>query len=413
MRPYQRADFEKLDQADPLANFYDEFTMPEGMIYLDGNSLGARPKAALGRAVDVVQQEWGTDLISSWNKANWFQLPQRLGDKLAKILGADNGEVIATDSVGINIYKVLAAALKLRPDRKVIVMNGSNFPTDNYMAQGLIEHLGQGHSIRFVEADELMQAIDDDVAAVCLTHVHYKTGSIFDMQEVTARAHEKGALTIWDLCHSAGAMPVELNACDADFAVGCTYKYLNGGPGGPAFIFVAQRHQAKARQPLTGWWGHAEPFAFERDYRPAEGIKQMLSGTQPIVTFAVAEVGLDMFLRVDLKQLREKSQRLTQMFIELVDQRCGSYGFTLVSSDIAEHRGSQVSFNHEHGFAVVQALTSKNVIGDFRAPLNVRFGFAPLYIRYVDVWDAVDRLHEVMQSELWRQPQFNQRGAVT
>ncbi len=413
MNPITHADCEQLDQQDSLASFRDMFAIPEGMIYLDGNSLGVRPKAALARAIEVVEQEWGTGLIKSWNEADWFQLPQKLGDKVAKIIGADEGEVVVTDSTGINLYKVLAAALTQRPDRKVIVMNGSNFPTDNYMAQGLVEQLGDGYEIRFIEQDNVMAAIDDDVAAVCLTHVHYKTGSIFDMAAITAKAHSVGALTIWDLCHSAGALDVQLNECNVDFAVGCTYKYLNGGPGSPAFIFSAKRHHGKALQPLTGWWGHADPFAFERDYRPASGIDQMLSGTQPILSLAVTEVGLDIFLQADIEQVRRKSKQLTQLFIDLMAQRCSEYGFSLVSPVDGDLRGSQVSFNHDDGYPVMQALISRDVVGDFRAPKNVRFGFTPLYISYSDVWDAVDRLVNIMETQLWKQPEFNQRGAVT
>ncbi|MCR8922821.1 kynureninase [Dasania sp. GY-MA-18] len=412
MNHYTRNDCEQLDQQDPLAAMRDAFAIPEGMIYLDGNSLGVRPKAAKERALQVIEQEWGTDLIKSWNTAGWFELPYKLGDKVAQIIGADAGEVVVTDSTGINLYKVLAAALTLT-ERKVIVMNGSNFPTDNYMAQGLLQQLGSDYEIRFAEHDNIMQAIDEDVAVVCLTHVHYKTGEVFDMAAVTAKAEQCGAISIWDLCHSAGAMDVQLNACNADFAVGCTYKYLNGGPGSPGFIFAAKRHHGKALQPLTGWWGHAAPFAFERDYRPAENIGQMLSGTQPILSLAVTEVGLDIFLQVDIKQIREKSQKLTQLFIDLMEQRCGQYGFTLVSPRDASIRGSQVSFNHEHGYPVMQAMISRDVVGDFRAPKNVRFGFTPLYISYVDVWDAVDRIVDIMETNLWQQPEFNQRGAVT
>ncbi|ROS01679.1 kynureninase [Sinobacterium caligoides] len=413
MNEYSRAACEQLDLEDSLSEFRDEFAIPEGMIYLDGNSLGVRPKAALARAVEVVEEEWGVGLIKSWNQADWFSLPQRLGNKLAKLIGADDDEVVVTDSTGLNLYKVLAAALTQRTERKVIVMNGSNFPTDNYMAQGLLAQLGDGYEIRFAEHDDMEAAITEDVAAVCLTHVHYKTGRIFDMAAITAKTHEVGALSIWDLCHSAGALDVDLNGCNVDFAVGCTYKYLNGGPGSPGFIFTAKCHQGKALQPLTGWWGHADPFAFERDYRPAPGINQMLSGTQPILSLAVAEVGLDIFLRADVAAVRAKSKKLTELFIRLMTQRCSQYGFTLVSPEDAECRGSQVSFSHTHGYPVMQALISRDVVGDFRAPDNVRFGFTPLYTSYVDVWDAVDRLVDIMEKELWRDSEFNQRGAVT
>ena len=402
-----------LDRDDPLASFRAEFSIPPGMIYLDGNSLGARPLATMERAREAVEEEWGRGLIKSWNAAGWFAKSEVLGDRIARLIGAAAGEVIMTDSTGVDLYKVLYAALQLRPERKVIVMEGSNFPTNNYMAQGLVQQLASGHEIRFAEGDAIAAAIDDSVAVVCLTHVHYKSGRVLDMAALTARAHAAGALAVWDLCHSAGAMPVELNACAVDFAVGCTYKYLNGGPGSPAFLFAATRHQGVARQPLTGWWGHADPFAFERDYRPSPGIRQMLSGTQCILSMCVAEVGIDMFLRADMQQLRAKSMALTDLFIELVETRCAGHGFRLVSPRESERRGSQVSFEHDQGYAIMQAVIAADVIGDFRAPANMRFGFAPLYVGYADVWDAVDRLHAIMDSGRWREPQYNVRHAVT
>ncbi|MEH6551622.1 MAG: kynureninase [Pseudomonadales bacterium] len=404
---------EQLDRDDSLAQLRDEFSIPEGMIYLDGNSLGAKPRKALAKATEIIEKQWGEGLIKSWNDAAWFELPYSLGNKVAKFIGADDGEVVVTDSTGINVYKTLAAAISMRPDRRVIVMEGSNFPTDNYMAQGLLAQLGGDYEIRFAEEDELEAAIKDDVAVVCLTQVHYKSGRILDMSGLTQKIHQVGAIAIWDLCHSAGSIEVDLNACNVDFAVGCTYKYLNGGPGSPAFIFMAKRHQGKAQQPLTGWWGHAEPFAFERDYRPAQGIGQMLSGTQPIVSLALVEVGLDVFALADMKAVRKKSQALSQLFIDLVEARCAEYDFSLVSPRDAELRASQVSFAHQHGYPIVQALIASGVIGDFRAPDNMRFGFTPLYVRYVDVWDAVDRLVSIMTSASWQQPEFNKRSAVT
>ncbi len=413
MNQITRADCEALDAQDPLAHFREEFSIPPGMIYLDGNSLGVKPKAALLRAQEVIEQEWGTDLITSWNKAGWWDLPLKLGDKIGKLIGAEPGEVVVTDSTGINVYKVMSAALALVPDRRVIVLEGSNFPTDNYMVQGLIEQLGDDYEIRFAEEDQLADAIDESVAVVCLTDVHFKSGRVLDMSAITAKTQAIGAISIWDLCHSAGAFEVDLNACNVDFAIGCTYKYLNGGPGSPAFIYVAERHHGYARQPLTGWWGHAEPFAFERDYRPSTSIRQMLSGTQPILSLAVTEVGVDIFLRADMSQVRKKSQALTSLFIDLVDQRCAQFEFGLVSPRDPERRGSQVSLNHEQGYAIIQALIARGVVGDFRAPLNMRFGFTPLYIGYADVWDAVQQLLEIMESEQWRLPEFNQRGAVT
>lgn len=413
MNVITRAHCEALDAQDLLAHFRDKFSIPPGTLYLDGNSLGVMPKGAMARATEVVEQEWGVGLIKSWNDASWWDLPLTLGDKIATLIGADAGEVIVTDSTGINLHKVLSAALQLVPDRRVIVMEGSNFPTDNYMAQGLVAQLGDGYEIRFAEEHELEQAIDDDVAVVCLTQVHYKSGRMLDMQALTAAVHSVGAVAIWDLCHSAGALPVALNACKVDFAVGCTYKYLNGGPGSPGFIYAALRHQGKVQQPLTGWWGHADPFAFERDYRPATNIRQMLSGTQGILSLALIEVGLDLFLQADMALVREKSKALTGLFIDLVEQRCAGHNLNLVSPRDAEKRGSQVSLSHEQGFAIVQALIARGVVGDFRAPANMRFGFAPLYIGYADVWDAVEHLSQILEGQEWKREEFNQRSAVT
>ena len=408
-----REDLERLDRDDPLAGFRTEFALPRGVIYLDGNSLGAMPRAADQLARQVVEKEWAEGLVTSWNEAGWFGLPVRLGGKIAGLIGAEADEVIVTDSTGIDLYKTLALALQHRPERQVIVMEGSNFPTDNYVAQGLVGQLGDGYRIRFAEAAELGSAIDGDVAAVCLTHVHYKSGRILDMAAITEAAHEHGAMAVWDLCHSAGAMPVDLNTCHADFAVGCTYKYLNGGPGSPGFIFAAGRHLDKYQQPLTGWWGHAEPFAFERDYRPAPGIRQLLSGTQPVLSLAVAEAGIDIMCRADMRAVRQKSMHMTDLLIELVENRCAGFGLELASPRDAASRGSQVSFHHESGLPVMQALISRGVIGDYRAPGNMRFGVTPLYLRYTDIWDAVEILWNVLETGVWREPEFSIRGPVT
>jgi kynureninase len=411
--PMTLADCQAMDRADILAGFRDEFLIPRGMVYLDGNSLGVLPRGARERAIEVIEAEWGNGLIKSWNDAGWWDLPVRLGNKIARLVGAAADEVVVTDSTGLNMYKVMAAALALVPERRVIVLEGSNFPTDNYMAQGLVAQLGDGYTIRFAEEDELADAIGDDVAVVCLTQVHYKSGRVLDMAALTARIQAAGAIAIWDLCHSAGALEVDLNGCNVDFAIGCSYKYLNGGPGSPAFIFAASRHHGIALQPLTGWWGHAEPFAFERDYRPAGTIRQMLSGTQPIVSLALMEVGLDLFLRADMAAVRAKSQALTSLFIALVDRRCGQYGFDLASPREVRRRGSQVSLRHEQGYAIVRALIARGVVGDFRAPDNMRFGFAPLYNSFADVWQAVEALVQIMASAEWRRPEFNSRQAVT
>ena len=408
-----RADFEKLDREDQLASFRREFHIPPGVIYMDGNSLGPMPRAVLKRVGEVTEREWGDHLIKSWNTADWFNAPYRIGDKIAPIIGADKGEVVATDSTSINLFKALSAALGINSDRSVIVMEGSNFPTDNYIAQGLIEFLGRQHEIRFVEKDGIMDAIDDRVAVVSLTDVHYKTGYRLDMPAITARAHAHGALTVWDLCHSAGAVPLDLNGADADFAVGCGYKYLNGGPGAPAFIFVAKRHQGHVRQPLTGWWSHSAPFDFTRDYEIGAGISRMLCGTQPIISLSALEVGVDIMARADILKIREKSQKMGDLFIGAVEQVCADYGFGIASPRNADKRASQVSLTHANGYAIMQALIERDVIGDFRAPEILRFGFTPLYLRYVDVWDAVDILSDIMANQIWQDPKYHVRAAVT
>jgi kynureninase len=408
-----RSDLEQLDQEDPLALFRDEFFLPDDLIYLNGNSLGAMPLKAAERSRRVVETEWAKGLIGSMNTAGWYSLPVTLGRKIAPLVGAKPNEVVLTDSTGIDLYKIVATALQMQPDRRVIVMEGSNFPTNNYMVQGLVEQLGDGYTIRFAEADGLMDAIDQDVATICITHVHYKTGRIHDMPAMTERAHSVGAAAVWDLCHTVGAMPVDLNACRVDFAVACTYKYLNAGPGAPALLFAAERHHGKYRQPLTGWYGHAEPFEFERDYRPADDIRQMLSGTQPTASLSTAEIGIDIMLRANMDVIRKKSMRMTDLFIELVEQHCGSHDISLASPRDAEWRGSQVSFFHEEGYRIIRAMHDYGVGCDYREPGIMRFGFAPLYIRYVDVWDTVEKLSDILESGVWKKPKYSDRAAVT
>ena len=408
-----RSDLQQLDHEDPLASFREEFLLPEGIIYLNGNSLGAMPREAVQRSRRVVEVEWAKGLIGSMNTAGWFELPLSLGRKIAALVGAAPNEVVITDSTGINLYKVLAAALQIQPSRRVIVMEGSNFPTDNYMVQGLLAQLGDGYTIRFAEADEIMAAIDADVAAVCMTHVHYKTSNILDMETITERTHAVAAVAIWDLCHSIGVMPIDLNACKVDFAVACTYKYLNGGPGSPAMIFAAERHHGKYRQPLTGWFGHAAPFDFEQDYRPADGIRQMLSGTQPIVSMSLAEIGIDIALRADMQAVRAKSMRMTDLFIELVESRCSAFDVSVASPRDASQRGSQVSFYFADAYPLVRAMHERGVSCDYRAPGMLRFGFAPLYNSYADVWNAVDILYQILQAGSWQDVQYQQRNLVT
>ncbi len=411
--PLIRETFLAHDSSDPLRSFRDEFILPDGVIYLDGNSLGAMPRVARQRIETLVSKEWAQDLITSWNTNGWFDLPTRIGAKIARLIGARDDEVLVTDSTGINLYKLLSMALDLRPDRKVILMEGSNFPTDNYIAQGLVRQLGRGHEVRFAERDNFAAHITPEIAVVALTQVHYKTGHVYDMNEITERTHKAGALMCWDLCHSAGALPVDLGAAKADFAVGCGYKYLNGGPGAPAFLYAAKRHLDKAIQPLTGWWSHDDPFAFEHDYRPARDIRQLMSGTQPILSLGALETGIDMMLRADMTLIREKSMALGDMFIALMSEYCAEYGFSLISPKEATIRGSQVAFSHPHGYAIMKALIEARIIGDFRAPDIMRFGLTPLYTRYQDVWDAVQGIKAVMDRKLWQNPRFATRESVT
>lgn len=404
------------DRADPLAPLRDAFDLPEGVIYLDGNSLGARPRAALERAAAVVAREWGQDLIRSWNSAGWFDLPGRLGDRLAPLIGARQGEVAVTDTTSLNLFKVLASALAMQEradhERRVIVTERSNFPTDIYMAEGLTAWLDRGYRLLLVDSpDELPAAIGADCAVLMLTHVNYRTGYMHDMAALTRLAHERGALTVWDLAHSAGAVPVDLHAANADFAVGCTYKYLNGGPGAPAFAWVPQRHQAAFSHPLSGWWSHASPFAMAPSFAPGEGIKRALCGTQPVVSLALVECGLEIFERTSMEALRAKSLALTDLFIDLVEARCAGHPLELLTPRAHERRGSQVSFTHPHGYAVMQSLIARGVIGDYREPRIMRFGFTPLYTRFADVWDAVTILKDILEREDYDITAA--RGAVT
>ena len=402
-----------LDRDDPLAPLRDEFQLPEGVIYLNGNSLGPMPKAAAEAVRIAAEREWGEWLITSWNRAGWFDLPYKLGAGVAQLIGAEADEVTVSDATGLNLFKAAAMALSLNPARRVVVMEGSNFPTDNYMVQGLVDFLGRGHQIRFAEKDEIPAAIDETVAAVVLTHVHYRTAHILDMAAITAKAHEKGALAVWDLCHSAGVLDVDLNGAGADLAVGCTYKYLNGGPGSPAFIFVARRHQGKARQPLTGWWGHDAPFRFERDYRAKPGVGQTLTGTQAILSMRAAEAGIGLACRADPKQVRRKAAAMGDLFIGLVESLCPGQGFALVSPREAEQRGGHVAFDHAQGYPIMKALIARGVIGDFRAPSTLRFGFSPLFLRYADVWKAAESLADIMAREVWREAAYQTVDKVT
>ncbi|SDB82942.1 kynureninase [Paraburkholderia lycopersici] len=406
------------DRADPLAALREQFTLAAETIYLDGNSLGVPPAASAARAQAVIGAEWGEGLIRSWNSSGWFAMPRRLGNKLAKLIGAADDEVVVTDTISINLFKALSAALRVQnardPKRRVIVSERSNFPSDLYIAQGLIEQLDRGYELRLVDDPSgLRAAIREDVAVAMITHVNYRSGEMHDMRALTAHIHAQGALALWDLAHSAGAVPVDLNGANADYAVGCTYKYLNGGPGSPGFVWVPKRHQNAFSQPLSGWWGHKKPFEMNPEYRPDDGIGRFLCGTQPVISMALVECGLDVFLQTDMQAIRRKSLALTDLFIELVETRCKEYGLTLVTPREHAQRGSHVSFEHPHGYEVMQALIARGVIGDYREPRVLRFGFTPLYLRYVDVWDAVETLRDVLATGSWRKPEFAERGAVT
>ena len=413
MTRLDRATVADMDRADPLAEWRDRFTLPDGVVYLDGNSLGPLPRGTAERLQQAVTGEWGEGLIRSWNDAGWIDLPRRVGDKIARLVGGRPGEVVVADSTSVNLFKVLSAAVKLNPDRRVVLSERENFPTDLYIAQGLIQLLGGGHELRLVEPDEVGAALDDETAVLMLTHVNYRTGRMHDLAALTAEAHAHGALVLWDLAHSAGAVPVDLTAAGADFAVGCGYKYLNGGPGAPAFVYVAERHQPRFSQPLSGWLGHAQPFEFSPVYRPAEGIARYLCGTQPVLSMTALECGVDSVLDADMALLRRKSLALSDLFIRLVEERCPDAGLELVTPREHARRGSQVCLRHAEGYPIMQALISRGVIGDFRAPDILRFGLAPLYLRYVDVWDAVAHLADILATRAWDQPEFKQRAAVT
>jgi len=403
-----------MDATDPLAGKRGEFALPAGVIYLDGNSLGALPRRVTARMRRAVEEEWGSGLIRSWNDAGWYPAPQRAGAAIARLVGAKPDEVIVCDSTSVNLFKALVAALRLRPGRRVIASEQGNFPTDVYVNEGVAELMDV--ELRCVEPGEIEPAIraaGSDLALVQLTHVNYRTGLVYDMARITRLAHEQGALAIWDLSHSTGTLAVELDACEVDFAVGCGYKYLNGGPGAPAFIYVAARHLPDIRQPLQGWHGHARPFAFDHDYVPHAGIDRMLAGTAPQLSLIALEEALAVFEGVDMKLLRAKGSALGDCFITLVDQELAGHGFGLASPREAARRGSQVALTHPEGYAIMQALIARGVIGDFRAPDVLRFGFAGLYVRYVDVWDAVAALKDVMSTGAWDRPAFRERKAVT
>lgn len=388
-----------------------QFHLPDGMIYLDGNSLGPLPRSARNSVAQMITDEWGEMLITGWNRAGWMAQPTEIGNRIARLIGAEAGHVVMGDTLSIKVYQALASALKMRPDRRVILSDSGNFPSDLYMAQGLIDTLGQGYELRVVAPEDVSSAITSDVAVTLITEVDYRTGRRHNMREITQVAHEHGALTIWDLAHSAGAVDTDLSGCNADFAVGCTYKYLNGGPGAPAFIYVAPRHADIAKPALSGWLGHEAPFAFDLDYRAGSGIERMRVGTPPVIALRALSAALEIWDQVDMNDVRQKSIELTEQFITGVETACPM--LTLASPRDADHRGSQVSFRFEHGYAAMQACIAAGVVGDFRAPDIMRFGFTPLFIDARDVTEAIDRIARVMREERWKDPAFQTRAAVT
>ena len=400
------------DAGDPLGRVRDRFSLPEGVIYLDGNSLGALPTAAAHAVRDAVENQWGCDLIASWNKHGWIGLPQKTGGKIARLIGAGADEVVAADSVSVNLFKLAAAAVAASQGRRVVVTEAGDFPTDLYILQGLAA-LMPDIELRVAEPGGVAAALDDQVAVVLLSHVHYRSGAVRDMAELNAAIHATGALGLWDLSHSAGVLDVDLNRDGADMAAGCGYKYLNGGPGAPAYVFVAKRHQAALRNPLSGWMGHARPFDFVDEYAPAPGIDRWLCGTPPILSLTALDTALDAFDGVKMPEAREKAGALGDLFIERVEARCAGKGLTLASPLAAGLRGGQVSFHHPQGWAVMQNLIARGIIGDFRSPDVIRFGFAPLYVRRVDVWDAVEVLGEILDSGTWRDARYQTIAAVT
>ena len=401
------------DANDPLAAFRERFALPEGVIYLDGNSLGALPSATTERLSATVKDEWGEGLITSWNAAGWVSAPQRIGDKIARLIRAGEGEVIACDSTSVNVFKVLTAALSLNPARTTILSESGNFPTDVYMVQGIEMLTGGRVRARIVAPESIEDELGEDVAVLLLTQVHYKTGRMRDLARTTALAHERGALVVWDLSHSAGAVPVDLTGAQADFAVGCGYKYLNGGPGAPAWLYVAERHQDRVTPALSGWFGHAAPFDFVDDYRPAAGITRFLCGTPPVLGLAALECGVDLLLEADIAAIRAKSIALVERFAERMAPLCEQHGFTLVSPADPAQRGSQISYAHPEGYAIMQALIARGVIGDFRAPDILRFGLTPLYLRFADIDRAVEILAEIVATRAWDRPEHKVRAAVT
>ncbi len=409
-----KIDAEQADFTDPLRSYRDRFDLPDGVLYLDGNSLGALPKTVRQRVAKTISEEWGEQLIRSWNTADWVHLPQRVGRKIANLIGAGDGSVVSADSTSINLFKVLSAALDLNPGRSKIISERDNFPTDLYIAQGVAKQIGKGHRLVLSDAPpDIPDMLDEDVAVLMLTHVNYRNGYRHDMAALTKMAHDKGILVIWDLCHTAGAMPVDLSGAGADFAIGCGYKYLNGGPGAPAFLYVNPRHMGGFRQPLSGWFGHRAPFDFDSSYAPSSNIEQYLCGTPPVLAMVAMDEAMSLWDDVDMTAVRAKSVTLCDLFIQEVDSFADEFGLTLVTPRDADQRGSQVSYSCDNGYAIMQALIARGVIGDFRAPDIIRFGMTPLYLRFTEVKQAAAILKDILETRAWDAPQYQVRGAVT
>lgn len=402
---------EAQDRDDPLAFARQRFEMPEGVIYLDGNSLGALPRSVRPRLDDVVGREWGRDLIGSWNGAGWYEAPGRIGAKLARLLGARPSEVTITDSISVNLFKLLVVACRMRPGRTEILAEAGNFPSDNHIVESVARMLGL--ATRFAPADEIATAVNERTAVATLSHVNYRSAALQDMAAVTNAIHAAGALSVWDLAHSSGAVELDLSGSGADFAVGCGYKYLNGGPGAPSHVFVAERHQAAFDQPLSGWFGHADPFRFEPGFERAPGIRAALCSTPPMLSLLAFEAALEAFDGVPTRDLAAKGRALCDLFVALVEERLARFGATLASPRDGARRGSHVSIRHPDGLGIVRALIALGIVGDFRAPDAMRFGFAPLYLRYVDVFDAVAAMEEVIETGSWREVAPVEAGAVT
>ena len=408
-------DFKILDEQDPLFDVRYKFFLPPNLIYFDGNSLGPLPKNTIDSLDSMIQKEWGNGLITSWNKENWINLPRDLGDKIAPLVGAKKGEVVVVDNTSINLFKVLSSALLLNKDRKKILSETENFPSDLYILEGIKKMFGKTYKIHLVKEGDynIDKHIDTSTAVVVLSHINYKTGRISDIKRITKIAHEKGALVVWDLSHSVGVMPIHLHKYNVDFAVGCTYKHLNCGPGAPGFLFVNKSLIDKVSQPLTGWMGHIKPFEFMVNYHSANDIGKYICGTPSIIAYKAIESGLKVFHKISLKIVREKSIKLSEMFIRLMHQECIEFDFKLISPQKSKDRGSQVSFTHAKGFPIMQALISRGVIGDFREPNILRFGLSPLYMRYEDIWKAILCLKQIMKIKEWQSTKFTKRGTVT